>query len=67
MRLVGLLPFLSSASQPAPYPGWPVRMSRSHVPVTAAPALGEHTGEVLTGILGLEESEIDGLRSSGAI
>lgn len=48
-------------------PGWPVRMSQSHVPVTSAPALGEHTGEVLTEVLGLGTAEIERLRVSGAI
>lgn len=48
-------------------PGWPVRMSASHVPVVAAPLLGQHTDEVLTNLLGLERDEIDALREAGSI
>lgn len=38
-------------------PGWPVRMSGSAVPITAAPLLGEHTAEVLKELLGIVGSE----------
>ena len=46
----------------------PFRMSRT--PVTyrhAPPLLGEHTAEVLSGILEMDESEIGALRESGVI
>ena len=33
---------------PLTIPGWPVRMSGSHVPVSSAPSLGAHTVEVLS-------------------
>ena len=33
-------------------PGWPVKMSESHVPITSAPLLGAHTAEVITEWLG---------------
>ena len=33
-------------------PGWPVKMSESHVPVTASPLLGQHNEEVLDEWLG---------------
>jgi len=42
-------------------PGWPVRMSGSHVPVQCAPLLGAHTEEVLSEWLGLGTQEIDDL------
>ncbi len=48
-------------------PGWPVRMSDSHVTVTAAPLLGAHTDEVLTEVLGLSAGELDELRSQKVI
>jgi formyl-CoA transferase len=39
-------------------PGWPVKMSESNVPVTAAPLLGEQTADVLVDWLGMDESQI---------
>jgi formyl-CoA transferase len=48
-------------------PGWPVRMSASHVEVTPPPVLGEHTDEVYGGLLDLKESEIARLRQNKAI
>ena len=47
--------------------GWPPRMSRSQVAITAAPLLGEHTDQVIKQDLGLEQEEIDLLRENGAI
>ena len=47
--------------------GWPARMSRSSVPISAAPLLGEHTSEVLAEDLGLGEDAIEELRGRGAI
>src|SRR6266700_829135 len=39
-------------------PGWPVRMSCSQVPVTAAPLLGQHNREVYGDLLGLGEADL---------
>jgi len=47
--------------------GWPARMSKSHVPITAAPRLGEHTDEVLADDLGLTDGELITLRNQGTI
>ncbi|MBU2608594.1 MAG: CoA transferase [Chloroflexi bacterium] len=45
----------------------PVRLSRTPGKIEqASPDLGEHTGEVLKGLLGMTAQEIDGLRKSGA-
>jgi formyl-CoA transferase len=48
-------------------PAWPVKMTDSHVPVTAAPLLGAHTDEVLGEVLGMSAADIDHLRSAGAL
>ncbi|HLH70829.1 MAG TPA: CoA transferase [Candidatus Dormibacteraeota bacterium] len=48
-------------------PGWPVRMERSHVPVRAAPLLGEHNQEVYTELLGLDAQELERLAADGVI
>ncbi len=46
------------ARGPLTIPGWPVRMSESHVPVQSAPLLGTHTEAVLSEWLGLSAAEI---------
>ena len=45
----------------------PLRMSRSHVPLCAAPVLGADTNIVLATELGLSEGTIADLRAAGAI
>ena len=48
-------------------PGSPIRLSASDVPLQAAPLLGQHTAEVVTEDLGLDDREVAALRESGAI
>ncbi|MBI2319657.1 MAG: CoA transferase [Betaproteobacteria bacterium] len=48
-------------------PGWPVKMSESHVPVSAAPLLGAHTEEVLGELLGYSREQIAGLKAEKVI
>jgi formyl-CoA transferase len=48
-------------------PGWPVRMERSHVPVRAAPLLGQHNGEVYRELLGVDDDELRRLAEDGVI
>ena len=45
-------------------PGWPVKMSESHVPVRSAPLLGAHSEEVLSEWLGLSPQEIEEFRKT---
>jgi crotonobetainyl-CoA:carnitine CoA-transferase CaiB-like acyl-CoA transferase len=46
----------------------PLRLSQTPVvPPVAAPALGEHTHDVLSGVLGLPEADITRLRQQGVI
>jgi formyl-CoA transferase len=48
-------------------PGWPVKMSGSKVPITAAPLLGADTQVVYSSLLGLSKDEIAALREEKAI
>ena len=47
--------------------GNPIKLSKSPSTVTRSPLLGEHTDEILTGVLGYSADEIEELRDSGAI
>jgi len=42
-------------------PGWPIQMSDAHVPARGAPRPGEHNQEILGGLLGRSEAEIQAL------
>jgi formyl-CoA transferase len=48
-------------------PGWPVKMSGSKVPITAAPLLGADSNEVYGRLLGLSEQELAALREEKVI
>jgi len=47
--------------------GCPVKLSDNDVVVERSPLLGEHSEEILTGVLGYSEDEIASLREAGAI
>ena len=47
--------------------GCPVKMERSPAKVTAAPRYGEHTDEILTGVLNVSPDELPELRKHGVI
>jgi crotonobetainyl-CoA:carnitine CoA-transferase CaiB-like acyl-CoA transferase len=49
------------ANVPVQMSGTPMRIARH------APMLGEHTAEVLSDILGLDEQQIAGLRTNGIV
>ena len=49
-------------------PGFPIKFSETMGDVTApAPLLGQHTAEVLTGVLGLTKEEVESLRKEGVV
>ncbi len=47
--------------------GCPIKMSDCAVPVTRAPLLGEHTGEILRDVLGYDGSDLAAIVDSGAV
>src|ERR1700746_2339193 len=48
-------------------PGWPVKMSESHVAVDRAPLLGEHNAEIYTEWLGLTARDLEDLKTQDII
>ena len=48
-------------------PGWPVKMTDSHVKVTASPLLGADSSKVYAEWLGLSKVELTALKSEGVI
>jgi crotonobetainyl-CoA:carnitine CoA-transferase CaiB-like acyl-CoA transferase len=50
-----------------PMLGNPVRLSASPTEIHRAPLLGEHTAEVLGGLLGLSADELARLKQDGAV
>ena len=47
--------------------GNPIKLSDSPTEVKPSPSLGEHTGEILNSILGLDDDEIEEARKEGAV
>jgi formyl-CoA transferase len=47
--------------------GCPINLSDSPVEVHTSPLLGEHTEEILTGLLGYDTARVEELRAAGAI
>jgi formyl-CoA transferase len=47
--------------------GNPIKLSDSPADVRRSPLLGEHTVEILAGVLGCSEEEIRQLKASGAL
>ena len=48
-------------------PGWPVKMSDSHVPVDRSPLLGEHNAEIYAEWLGLTARDLEDLKAQAVI
>jgi crotonobetainyl-CoA:carnitine CoA-transferase CaiB-like acyl-CoA transferase len=62
------MPHTALGGDPAPLIASPIRMSATPASYRhAPPTLGEHTGEVLSELLGLETAEIEALRERGVI
>ncbi len=52
---------------PFKMPAWPVRHNGEALPISAAPLLGQNTGEILGSWLGLNAAEIEQLHADGVI
>ena len=52
---------------PFKMPAWPVRVDGKTPRIKASPMLGEHTGEVLRGWLGLSAADVENLKSDGIV
>jgi formyl-CoA transferase len=48
-------------------PGFPIRLSETQVPVTAAPLLGQHSDQVYAELLGYTPEQLAALREQKAI
>ena len=48
-------------------PGFPVKMSDSSVAVVCSPTLGQHTDEVLGGMLGMTPAQVAALREEKVV
>jgi formyl-CoA transferase len=49
------------------FPGWPVKMSDSSVPVTPSPLLGADNGEIYARWLGLSVRDLEALKKDGVV
>jgi crotonobetainyl-CoA:carnitine CoA-transferase CaiB-like acyl-CoA transferase len=52
---------------PFKMPGWPVRHNGAPMRITPAPALGQHTTDVLGDWLGIKAEQVNSLRSEGIV
>jgi crotonobetainyl-CoA:carnitine CoA-transferase CaiB-like acyl-CoA transferase len=52
---------------PVPVVASPIRLSRTPVRLSPPPRLGEHTREVLVGLLGMADDEVEALRAANVI
>jgi formyl-CoA transferase len=48
-------------------PGWPVKMSDSHVAVDRSPLLGEHNAAIYSEWLGMTTGELEDLKGKDVI
>jgi crotonobetainyl-CoA:carnitine CoA-transferase CaiB-like acyl-CoA transferase len=47
--------------------GTPIRTDAPHAPMGAAPSTGDHTDDVLRGVLGYDDARIEALRAAGVV
>lgn len=52
---------------PITMPGWPVKMTKSHVPVVSAPMLGQHNEDVYGRWLGMTPENIKNFKQQGIL
>jgi benzylsuccinate CoA-transferase BbsF subunit len=68
LRAFGFFPVLDqSECGPMPYDGLAYRLCRTPGRQSAAPDLGQHTDEVLSGLLGMSAAEIERLRDANVL
>jgi crotonobetainyl-CoA:carnitine CoA-transferase CaiB-like acyl-CoA transferase len=63
----GILQKMTHGERTMSMPTWPVRFDGVPAKVKSAPALGEHTAEVLHDWLGLDEATVIAMRSDGIV
>jgi formyl-CoA transferase len=68
LRERGMFPTVQHPARgPVTMPGWPVKMSDSCVPVTAAPLLGQDNASLYGQLLGYSPEQLDALRAEEVI
>lgn len=69
LRATGILTEVNHPVRgPVVLPGWPVKMSDSPTPaLRCPPLLGEHTDEILSGVIGLSSTELGDYHQRGVI
>lgn len=66
-QMLNRLPNQRTGHRPVPVPGLPIKFSGSTAPEPEqAPALGEHTDEVMSEVAGYTQDEIDELQKNGS-
>lgn len=67
-EMINWLPNKGSGTDEVPVPGMPIKFADGSSPtITQSPRLGEHTDELLTEIIGVQEDELNELYDEGVI
>lgn len=62
-----VVPVALASGETVRMPGNPVKLARDHQAYTAPPALGAHTGAVLTELAGYDAARVEALRAAGVV